>query len=272
LQLLPQNETTALVPNDSLDAPVNPDTSIFWTALLQVYGAYRPGISQIWLVNPYMDHEIVGTIVVDPLDDRYLIFSVDPDTLPANTLTPVNSVINPQITGPNAGLPGPVIGVRYLLVDSIGSDSSSWGTIIGSVTGESEIPQAIIATAMVSGSKYMIASVGTSNFAQYSAATNTIGTIFTMNNVQPAGTGTVYNVVTAQANDILQFNADISKWFVSYDANVNEDQVDYVTNLTTQIQYRWAATPEDPDHPAKVAAWMKSYEGYYGEGDYSVVI
>ena len=39
--------------------------------------------------------------------------------------------------------------------------------------------------------------------------------------------------------------------------------VQYVTNLTTSIQYRYV--PQE-------AVWMKSYEGWYDQGDYSIVI
>ena len=272
IQLLPQDATTADTPNTALTVPVNPDTDLYWTALLNMYGAYQPGITQLWLENPYMDTEIVGTIVVNPLDDRYLIFDVDADTLPANTLDPVTGVVNPQITGPNAGLPGATANIRYLIVDNVGSESASWGTIIGSQTGQSVLPESIVASKMISGQKYLIASTGDTNFVQYSAVDSNVGTIFTMNTVQPIGTGTVYSVVTANANDILQFNGDISKWFVAFDASMNEDEVEYATNLTTQIQYRWSATPADPDQPAQEGQWMKSYEGYYGEGSYSIVI
>ena len=66
-----------------------------------------------------MDTEIVGTIVVDPLDDRILIYDIDPDTLPQNTLNPVDAVINPLTSGPGAGLPAPIIGRRYLIVERI---------------------------------------------------------------------------------------------------------------------------------------------------------
>ena len=38
---------------------------------------------------------------------------------------------------------------------------------------------------------------------------------------------------------------------------------EFVTNLTTSVQYRY--------DPAQ-AAWMKSYEGWYTQGDYSIVI
>jgi len=238
-----------------------------------MYGAYKPGISQIWLENPYMENEIVGTIVVDPLDERYLIFSVDPDTLPQNTLDPVDSVINPQISGPNAGLPGPTPNKRYLIVEDISPDTTSWGPIIGSVTGKSTLPESLPITQAQQGERYMIASVGTTNFTALGAGSNSVGVIFTMNGSQPAGTGTVYKVVVANANDIVQYNADIGVWFIAFDSSEFPNDVEYVLNLTTQVQYRWAATPDVGNvAPDLEAQWMKSYEGYYNEGDYSIVI
>jgi hypothetical protein len=196
LQILPQN--TAFNPNNvNLSLPANPDTDIYWSSVLNVYGVIKPGISQIWLQNPYMTTDIVGTIVLDPVDDRLLIYNIDPDTLPQNTMQPVNGVINPQLTGPNAGLPGPVNGVRYLLVDNIGSlgDSTvSWGNVI------------------------------------------------------------------AFANDIIEFDASTMSWFVSFDSQA-ATTVEYVTNLTTTVQYRFVDN-----------TWMKSFEGFYDQGSYSIVI
>jgi hypothetical protein len=197
LQLLPA-DNNSFVSNVDLNYPEPPDTSLYWTSLLNVYGTIRPGISQIWLQNPYMTTDIVGTIVPDPTDDRLLIYDIDADTLPQNTLSPVNSVVNPLISGPNAGLPGPVNGVRYLLVESVGSEGSptvAWGELI------------------------------------------------------------------ANANDIVEYDADSASWYVSFDSQVSTT-VEYVTNLTTSIQYRY--TPD--------GVWMKSYEGWYGQGDYSIVI
>jgi hypothetical protein len=197
LQLLPADNNN-FVSNIDLNYPEPPDTSLYWTSLLNVYGTLRPGISQIWLQNPYMNTDIVGTIVPDPTDDRLLIYDIDTDTLPQNTLSPVNSVVNPLVAGPNAGLPGPVNGVRYLLVESIGSAGSptvAWGDLI------------------------------------------------------------------ANANDIVEYDADSASWYVSFDSQASTT-VEYVTNLTTSIQYRY--TPD--------GVWMKSYEGWYGQGDYSIVI
>jgi len=197
LQLLPA-DNNSFVSNVDLNYPEPPDTSLYWTSLLNVYGTIRPGISQIWLQNPYMNTDIVGTIVPDPTDDRLLIYDIDADTLPQNTLSPVNSVVNPLVAGPNAGLPGPINGVRYLLVESVGSEGSptvAWGELI------------------------------------------------------------------ANANDIVEYDADSASWYVSFDSQVSTT-VEYVTNLTTSIQYRY--TPD--------GVWMKSYEGWYAQGDYSIVI
>lgn len=196
LQLLPANEAFN-PPNEDLDLPSAPNTSLYWTSLLNVYGTIRPGISQIWLQNPFMNTEIVGTIVPDPVDDRLLIFSIDPDTLPQNTIDPVDSVINPLLVGPNAGLPGPINGRRYLIVESIGSEGDStvaWGDLV------------------------------------------------------------------ANANDIIEYSTGSNSWSVAFDSQ-NATDVEYVTNLTTNVQYRFTDS-----------MWMKSYEGWYDQGDYSIVI
>lgn len=198
LQLLPANEAF-YPPNTDLNDPSPPNTNLYWSSLLNVYGKFKPGISQIWLQNPYMEDDIVGTIVPDPVDDRLLIYDIDPDTLPQNTLNPVDAVINPQLTGPNAGLPGPINGRRYLIVEDIGSLGSptvSWGNLI------------------------------------------------------------------ANSNDIIEYDSATNSWFVSFDA-AQSTSVQYVTNLTTTIQYRYVQTE---------GQWMKSYEGWYDQGDYSIVI
>ena len=134
LQVLPDG--AAFDPeNDSLELPKNTNTEIYWQSFLNVYGTIKPGISQIWLQNPYMTTDIVGTIAFNPTDDRSLIFDIDPDTLPQNTLPAVDSVINPLSKGPEAGLPAAQNGQRYLIVESIGSGSNSnpsvvWGNLV----------------------------------------------------------------------------------------------------------------------------------------------
>jgi hypothetical protein len=196
LQILPGNQPFN-PPNTSLDNPDSPSTSLYWSSLLNVYGTIRPGISQIWLQNPFMETDIVGTIVTDPLDDRFLIYNIDPDTLPQNTLEPVDSVINPLLAGPNIGLPGAINGKRYLIVEDIGSDNATtvaWGDLV------------------------------------------------------------------AHANDIIEYNSSTGSWEVSFDSR-NSEYVEFVTNITTNIQYRYID-----------GVWMKAVDGWYSDGDWSVVI
>jgi hypothetical protein len=196
LQLLP-NHTSFNPDNNNLERPPSPDTNLQWSAFLNVYGKVKSGISQIWLQNPHMDTDIVGTISFNPTDDRLLSYNIDPDTLPQNTLAPVDSVINPYNKYPENGLPASSNGQRYLLVHELGDaidtpDHSPWGGVI------------------------------------------------------------------ASPNDIIEYKN--GQWFVSFDSR-SATHTQYVTNLTTNIQYRF-----DSDQ------WMKSYEGFYASGDFSVVI
>ena len=198
LQILPG----AQIKNDigkTYDVVENPDTSLYWSGILDVYGKITNGVSQIWLQNPYMDTDIVGTISINPTDDRILLYDIDTDTLPQNTIDPVNSIINPQTKGPNHGLPAPANGQRYLLVEDIGNinnevPSIAWGNVI------------------------------------------------------------------ANANDIIQYNGTSNEWEVSFDSQ-STTTVEYVKNLTSNVQYRYTD-----------GVWVKSYEGWYDAGDFSVVI
>lgn len=84
---------------------------------------------------------------------------------------------------------------------------------------------------------------------------NSIGDIATESPVAWAGApGT--NLV-ARANDIIEWNG--SYWTVAFDSR--EPAVQYVSNLTTTVQYRWTGSE-----------WVKSYEGLYGSGEWSLVL
>lgn len=195
LQLLPLNEPFN-PPNNNLNLPNSPNTSLYWHSFLNVYGTIKPNISQIWLQHPYMENEIVGTIDYDTVDDRLLVYNIDPDTLPTDTLDPIDAIVNPLTSGPNAGLPAPINGVRYLIVENIGGSATTlaWGNLI------------------------------------------------------------------ANANDIVQYNDISGDWEVVFDA-INATTIEFITNLTTNIQYRFTE-----------GQWIKSYEGWYDAGDFSIVI
>lgn len=198
-------EGTPFTPaNDKIDLPDSPNQDVYWSAFLNAYGSVKNGISQIWLQNEHMENEIVGTIALNPNDDRLLIFNVDPDTLPQNTLDAVDSVVNPYRKAPGNGLEYSASNQRYLIVENLGSGSEAWGQIYK----------------IIGGNKVAVSQ--------------------------------------ANANDIIMF--DGTDWVVDFDSEVSQS-IQFVTNLTTGVQYRYMG-----------GTWIKSYEGWYGAGDFSIVI
>lgn len=202
LQIL-SSDTAQYPENANVDPPVPPNTNVVWHAVINAYGVLRPGISMIALTNPYMETEIMGTISYNPLDDRLLIFTVDQDTLPQNTLAAINSVINPDQKYPGNGLPAAALGQRYLILN--------------------DIPNQVVYT-------------------------------------DPGAPANVWPglVQGARANDIIQF--DGTNWFIVFDSNDTQN-IEYVTNLTTNMQYRFVYTE----------GWVKSYEGWYPQGSWRIV-
>ena len=187
-------------PNTSLTPADSPPSNLLWSAVIGDFGVIRPGISYITLEQED-GTEVTGTIAFDPTDDRFLLYSINEDTIPANTLDPVDAVIDPLRSGPGDGLDSSLLGQRYLLTEATGSDN-----------GYAE------AWAGVSG--------------------------------QP---------LIAQANDIIEF--DGTRWVISFDSENSPDNIQYVTNITTSIQYEWTGN-----------TWIKSYQGLYPGGTWSLVL
>ena len=120
-------------PTNANTAPQDPlPSNEFWKAIVGMYGVLRPGISQVRLDNQWGDEtQIIGTVSYDPTDDRFLLFDVDEDTVPQNTLAPINAVIDPQRSGPGAGLPAAASGQRYLTLDKMGPGITLlWGGVV----------------------------------------------------------------------------------------------------------------------------------------------
>jgi hypothetical protein len=101
--------------------PIVENPQITWPSVIGAYGVLRPGISYISLDNLWEpDSSIIGTIAVNPSDNRLLIFNINPDTAPQDTLPPVDAVINPLTTAPGDGLDSSLTGQRYLINESTG--------------------------------------------------------------------------------------------------------------------------------------------------------
>ena len=186
-------------PNASPVLPDSPPSNEFWPAILEMYNGFRPGITQIRLDNQWgTNDQVIATVTVDPTDERFLLLDIDADTLPQDTLPPVDAVIDPLLSGPGTGLPVAVTGQRYLILNSIGNES---------------------------------------------------------NQFPPAAWGSLI----ANANDIIQY--DGTMWEVTFGSTTNTTSLQYVTNITTDLQYLWSGQD-----------WVKSYEGLYPAGEWSIVI
>ena len=199
-------QSRTIVPNGANDdltpTAIVAGSSLLWPAVINAYGVLRPGISQLRL-----DQEdgttIVGTIVINPNDDRLLILDIDQDTAPQNTLAPITAIIDPLISGPNYGLPAPAVGQRYLLTESTGSAINTYP------------PEAWL--------------------------------------------GSVGQPLIASANDVIEWAG--TYWKIVFNSVAQAATVQYVTNITTNVQYEWNGQ-----------MWIKSYQGVYPGGTWTLVL
>ena len=111
--------------------------AVNWKVLLDQYGKVINGTSQIRL-RQSNGLEVIGTIATTTLDDTILLYTIDSDTIPANSVAPVGpnvlKIINPATFNPGT----PTTGDRYLIVNDIGDSTASfqssvWGSIVASV-------------------------------------------------------------------------------------------------------------------------------------------
>jgi len=101
-----------------------------WSALQDTYHtAIATGQTQLRVRKGEQEDapEIIGIVHVTDVDEE-LEWQVDIDTLPTNTLPPVNALIKPLNHAPGRELPEAQAGQRYLVVQDIGT-SETWGTV-----------------------------------------------------------------------------------------------------------------------------------------------
>jgi hypothetical protein len=106
-----------------------------WAKLIDTYDRpLRSTVSQIRLkTSPEQiddwSHDLIGSIQHDTSAANQLIWTLDPDTLPVNSLPPIDGIINSLKKFPGKGLPNPARGQRYLLVNEQGGPSQAWGNL-----------------------------------------------------------------------------------------------------------------------------------------------
>ena len=192
--------------SDSLSSLPENTSNTQWEPHISTFGELKNGITQLRLRkdNPDTLSEIIGTVSYHPTDPTVLLFTVDQDTIPSNTLPAINAIIDPTRSAPGVnGLPVASVGQRYLLLGDLNSGK-----------------------------------VGDDSFDGADAW-------------KSSGIDLI-----AKTYDIIQYTG--SEWMVSWSST--SDKQEFVTNLTTGIQYKWNNTD-----------WVKSWEGEYPEGTWSLV-
>ena len=188
----------------TLSIPTKIGTPDIWRNLVNVYGVLENGLSQVRLLQEDGISEVIGTVTYHPTDETLLIFNPDIDTLPSNTLDPVDAIIDPTKVTVDDSILNPTIGTRYLILKAIGDDIN-----------------------------------GTTNDAI-------------------AWGGTAGQPLIANAYDIVEWNG--TSWSVVFDSQA-ATSVQYVSNLNTGVQYKW-----------NLNQWVKSWEGQYDNGEWSLVL
>ena len=191
LQLLKPQE---LVDGNNAIIAVPPPAT--WKSVIEIYGTLITGTTEIRLALP-TGTELIGTIAYHPADPYILLFDPFEDTLPNNTLQPVDAIINPQRVKVDSNLLSPSNGTRYLLTDNVGAVGNTEGSV-------------------------------------------------------------VWGDLVASSNDIIEYTG--SQWQVVF-ASAQESNTEYVTNTLTGVQYRWTGQE-----------WIKSVEGVYRGGEWSIII
>jgi len=111
--------------DNGVNSNVTASSYALWNEILPLCSTtFQDGITRLYL-RLSDDVEVVGVVSLDPSDNSRLMFTVDADTIPSNTLDAVNRIVNPIQSGPSTGLPAKALGQRYLLLDDIGSSADT---------------------------------------------------------------------------------------------------------------------------------------------------
>jgi hypothetical protein len=139
--ITPENAQISIAGNEvSLLGAYGANEDESWKEFLDIYGELQDGISRL-IINhsDKLDSTtdlIYGTIAYHPTDKNKLLFTLDSSTLPSNTQSAVDKIIDPETTYPGNGLPLSMNGQRYLVINPIATNNNSFK---GFSCGENDI-------------------------------------------------------------------------------------------------------------------------------------
>lgn len=127
----------------------------------------------------------------------------------------------------------------------------------GTVPPNTLSPIAAVIDPLVSGPGYGLPVATTGQRYLFTQATGSYNNPGSSN--PDAWTGIDGQPLVAYANDIVEY--DGTSWVIAFDSTSSPDNLQYITNITTELQYRWTGVK-----------WVKSYQGLYPGGGWSLVL
>jgi len=271
-RILDPSENVTYANNNSLYVSVKMGNSINWRTILDPYpGQFRPGVSRLFLIQE-SGTEVSGTSALNPIDESILTISWDPDTFPTNTdIASVSrpsspgtfdAIVDPEKSGPGAGLDAPTVGTRYLIINNIGGGiretliAENRSNRLDTNTDYNKVVdyKVFVNDIEVSATGSNIADMLVLRLDTTVAIDDVITYELYLNEDGPdAWKNDDNSDFIANTNDIIEW--DGNKWSVVMDAGATMDQIIYLTNIYTNVQYKWNGVQ-----------WGKSFEGEYARG------
>jgi hypothetical protein len=187
-----------------------------WYKVLEIYGGYT-GTSRIHFTQP-SGYEVTGTFTINEVDPTYLVIDLDMDTIPTNTMLAVTAIVDPYKFSPVekfGSIAAIPVGTRYLMLDDV-NNSANVGQHVEN-----------------SGWNY-----GDSGSTAYDGP--------------DAWKDLISDDTVIKANSIIEWTG--ATWIETFNPST-VTAIQYFTNLTTGVQYKWDGTQ-----------WLRSFEGEYAAG------
>ena len=224
-------ETENAVPKDNLlELPVKQGPAINWEELFSQFPQqYVAGSSRLYLTQAN-GSSVVGTILINPLDNTLLNVSWDPDTLTTNTGIDSQGYLDTD--------------VGYSLNSCYRASSpGTFDAIMDPLmTGPNDAKFVARYGALAAGRRYLI-------IEDIGSAINTDGA--------DAWKSTTNVDFVAHANDIIEWSG--TQWTVIFNSIQETDTMVWQTNIYTGVQYLWNGV-----------SWVKSFEGEYKAGEWTI--
>jgi hypothetical protein len=264
--------------DDLINVDINSEQQVNWNMIFDKHiGQWDSRDSKIFLIQPN-GTQVVGTIAINPLDPTILNIEWIPDTYPSNTdITSTyrpnspgtfDAIIDPKSKGPNSGLPASTVGSRYLIIDNIGGGIRE--TLIAE-NSSNRIDTTIDYNKILRTEVYVnnipvnfdILNIQGKLVIRLTNSAQIDDTItyelFTNNQGPSAWQNDDGSDFIANTNDIIEWTG--TKWRVIFDSTVSNNIIRYLTNIYTNVQYKWNGVN-----------WVKSFEGEYLKGYWRILL